>query len=186
MASARVFGERATLRFMVSLLKAFYGNAATPENDFGYGWLPKMERDYSWTYIYDNAYRGIVKGLVTLGMNPVGNGPHSKKMVQALAKLDWMVVVENFETESATFWKAPKEYEGPATAAIKTEVFMLPAANFAEKDGTFTNSARWLQWKWKAVEPPGDAEPDQEIIGRLVMKLKELTPRKVGPVWIPW
>ncbi|MGH9847535.1 MAG: molybdopterin dinucleotide binding domain-containing protein, partial [Blastocatellia bacterium] len=167
-------------RFTVSLLKAFFGKAATAENDFAYAWLPRMDRDYSWTYIYDDAYRGTVKGLLSFGMNPVGNGPHSKKMVQALAKMDWMVVVENFETETATFWKAPKEYGGPDTKEILTEVFMLPAANFAEKDGTFTNSARWLQWKWKAIDPPGEARPDQEIIGRLVVKLKELYAKEGG------
>lgn len=172
-------------KFTVSLLKAFFGSAATPENDFAYSWLPKMDRDYSWAYIYDDAYRGTVKGLITFGMNPLGNGPHSKKMVQALAKMDWMVVVENFETETATFWKAPKEYEAPDSKEIKTEIFMLPAANFAEKDGTFTNSARWLQWKWKAIDPPGDAKADQEIIGRLVMKLKELYTKEGGTMSDP-
>src|SRR5215813_333293 len=109
-----------TDKFMVSQLKAFFGDAATAQNDFGYAWLPKMDRDYSWTYIFDNAYRGIVKGLITFGMNPRGNGPHSKKMVQALAKLDWMAVVENVETEAATFWKAPKEYGGPDAKDVKT------------------------------------------------------------------
>jgi len=139
-----------------------------------------MDRDYSWTYIFDDAYRGVVKGLITFGMNPIGNGPNSKKMVKALAKLDWMAVVENVETETATFWKAPQEYGGPPASEIKTEVFLLPAANFAEKDGTFTNSARWLQWKWKAVDPPGDAKPDQEIIGRLALKVKELYAKEGG------
>jgi formate dehydrogenase major subunit len=167
-------------KFLVSQLKAFFGGAATPENEFGYAWLPKMDRDYSWAYIYDDAYRGSVKGLVTFGMNPVGNGPHSKKMIRALAKLDWMVVVENFETETATFWKSPKEYEGPETKEISTEVFMLPAANFAEKDGTFTNSARWLQWKWKAMDPPGAAKADQEIIARIALRLKELYAKEGG------
>jgi formate dehydrogenase major subunit len=163
-----------TDRFTVSLLKAFYGGAAKADNDFGYAWLPKLDGDYSWAYIYDGAYRGSVKGLISFGMNPVGNGPHSKKMVQALSKLDWLVVVENFETETAAFWKAPQEYQGPPAGQIETEVFLLPAANFAEKDGTFTNSSRWLQWKWKAIDPPGEAKPDQEIIGRLAMKLKDL------------
>jgi formate dehydrogenase major subunit len=169
-----------TDKFMVSQLKAFFGGAAPPENEFGYAWLPKMDRDYSWTYIYDDAYRGVVKGLMTFGMNPVGNGPHSKKMIKALAKLDWMVVVENFETETATFWRSPQEYEGPETEDIMTEVFMLPAANFAEKDGTFTNSARWLQWKWKALNPPGDAKADQEIIARVALRLKELYAKDGG------
>jgi len=163
-----------TDRFIVSLLKAFYGAAASPENDFRYDWLPKMDRDYSWAYIYDGAYKGSVKGILSFGMNPVSNGPHSKKMVRALSNLDWLVVVENFETETASFWKAPKEYEGNPPGEIGTEVFLLPAANFAEKDGTFTNSSRWLQWKWKAVDPPGEAKPDQEIVAAFVLKLKEL------------
>jgi formate dehydrogenase major subunit len=169
-----------TDKFMVSMLKAFFGSAATAENDFGYSWLPKMDRDYSWVYIYDGAYNGIVKGVFSFGMNPVANGPHSKKMVQALSRLDWLVVAENFETETSSFWKAPKEYDPPPSAQIKTEVFLLPAANFAEKDGVFTNSSRWLQWKWKAVDPPGDAKVDQEIIGRLVLKLKELYSKEGG------
>src|SRR5499427_5960776 len=169
-----------TDKFMVSQLKAFFGGAATPENEFGYAWLPKMDRDYSWTYIYDDAYRGAVKGLMTFGMNPVGNGPHSKKMIKALAKLDWMVVVENFETETAIFWKSPKKYEGPETKDISTEVFMLPAANFAEKDGTFTNSARWLQWKWKALDPPGKAKTDQAILALIFLAVRDLYRKEGG------
>jgi len=95
-----------------------------------------------------------------------------KKMVAALSKLKWLVVVENVETETASFWKAPREYEGPPAAQIQTEVFLLPAADFAEKDGTFTNSARWLQWKWKAVDPPGQAKADQEILARLFLAVR--------------
>jgi formate dehydrogenase major subunit len=83
-------------------------------------------------------------------------------------------VVENVESESAIFWKAPAEYEGPPPASIQTEVYLLPAANFAEKDGTFTNSARWMQWKWKAVDPPGEAKADQEILARLVLAVQKL------------
>jgi formate dehydrogenase major subunit len=113
-------------------------------------------------------------------MNPVGLGPNSKKMVAALSKLKWMVVVENHETETAMFWKAPKEYEGADPSKIQTEVFLLPAASFAEKDGTFTNSARWMQWKWKATDPPGLAKPDQEIVGRLVMAVKALYQKDGG------
>src|SRR3989454_4428900 len=152
-------------KFMVSLLKAQYGNAATKDNDFGYQWLPKVDGNYSWMYIFDDMYRGKVmragaeepgpEALITFGMNPVGLGPNSKKMVAALSKQKWMVVVENVETETAIFWKAPKEYEGPEPSQIPTEVLLLPAADFAEKDGTFTNSARWLQWKGKDLDPPG-------------------------------
>jgi len=177
-------------KFMVSLLKAAYGEKAAKQNDFGYAWLPKVDGNYSWLYIFDDMYRGSAErfgakepgpeGLMSFGMNPVGTGPNSKKMVAALAKLKWLVVVENAETETAIFWKAPKELEGPAPAQIQTEVFLLPAANFAEKDGTFTNSARWLQWKWKALDPPGEARADQEILARLFLAVRDLYEKEGG------
>jgi formate dehydrogenase major subunit len=177
-------------KFMVSLLKSQYGDAATKDNDWGYAWLPKVDGNYSWMYIFDDMYRGSStraggqepgpEGLITFGMNPVGLGPNSKKMVAALSKLKWLVVVENVETETAIFWKAPKEYEGPDAAQIQTEVFLLPAADFAEKDGTFTNSARWLQWKWKALEPPGKAKADQEILARIFVAVRNLYQKDGG------
>ena len=177
-------------KFMVSLLKSIYGDAATKENDWGYSWLPKIDGNYSWMYIFDDMYRGSSmrmggkepgpEGFISFGMNPVGLGPNSKKMVAALSKLKWMVIVENAETETASFWKAPKEFEGPPASQIQTEVFLLPAANFAEKDGTFTNSARWLQWKWKALEPPGQAKADQEIISRLFLAVQALYRKEGG------
>lgn len=177
-------------KFMVSMLKSLYGNASTKDNDWGYGWMPKIDGNYSWMYIFDDMYRGSSmrvggkepgpEGFITFGMNPVGLGPNSKKMIGALSKLKWMVVVENAETETATFWKAPSEYGGDAPAKIATEVFMLPAANFAEKDGTFTNSARWLQWKWKALDPPGQAKADQEIVSRIFLAVQALYKKEGG------
>ncbi|MDQ2978858.1 MAG: formate dehydrogenase, partial [Acidobacteriota bacterium] len=179
-------------KFMVSLLKSVWGKAATKENDFGYDWLPKTDGNYSWMYIFDDMYRGsstraggkepAPEGFITFGMNPVGLGPNSKKMVAAMSKLKWLVVVENVETESATFWKAPKEYGGADPSQIQTEVFLLPAANFAEKDGTFTNSARWLQWKWKALDPPGQAKADQEILARMLLAVQDLYKKEGGAV----
>jgi formate dehydrogenase-N alpha subunit len=177
-------------KFMVSLLKAQYGDAATKDNEFGYAWLPKVDGNYSWMYIFDDMYRGAStrvggaepgpEALITFGMNPVSLGPNSKKMVAALSKQKWMVVVENVETETAIFWKAPKELEGPPPAQIPTEVFLLPAAGFAEKDGTFTNSARWLQWKWKALDPPGQARSDQEILSRIFLAVRDLYRKEGG------
>ena len=177
-------------KFMVSLLKAAYGKAATKENDFGYAWLPKVDGNYSWMYICDDMYRGSStraggkepgpEGFISFGMNPVGLGPNSKKWIAALSKLKWMVIVENVETEAAQFWKAPKEYDPPETSKIQTEVFLLPAADFAEKDGTFTNSARWMQWKWKAVDPPGQAKSDQEIVARIFLAVRDLYKKNGG------
>jgi formate dehydrogenase major subunit len=178
-------------KFMVSLLKATYADKAAKENDFGYEWLPKIDGNYSWMYIFDDMYRGSSdraggkepgpEGFITFGMNPVGLGPNSKKMIAALSKLKWLVVVENSETETAAFWKAPQQYDPPAAAQIPTEVYLLPAANFAEKDGTFTNSARWMQWKWKALDPPGLAKTDQEILARVFLAVRALYEKEGGP-----
>jgi formate dehydrogenase major subunit len=177
-------------KFMVSLLKAFYGKAATAENDFGYSWLPKTDGNYSWMYIFDDMYRGKStrvggvepgpEGFITAGMNPVGIGPNTSKILGALSKLKWLVVIENYEIETATFWKAPKEYGGPPASEIQTEVFQLPASGFAEKDGSFTNSARWVQWKWKALEPPGGAKTDQEILARIFLAVRDLYQKEGG------
>ncbi len=177
-------------KFMVSMLKAAFGAAATKENDFGYAWLPKLDGNYSWAYMFDDMYRGSSKraggtepapeGLISFGMNPVGTGPNTAKMIAALSKLKWLVVVENVETETAQFWKAPREYGGPDPSKIETEVYLLPAALFAEKDGTLTNSARWAQWKWKAIDPPGSAKSDQEILARLVLAVRELYKKEGG------
>jgi formate dehydrogenase major subunit len=177
-------------KFMVSLLKATYGKAATKENEFGYEWLPKTDGNYSWMYIYDDMYRGSSdraggkepgpEGLITFGMNPVGIGPNSPKMIAALSKLKWLVVGENHEIETANFWKAPKEYGTLPASQIQTEVFQLPASTFAEKDGSFTNSARWIQWKWKALDPPGQARSDQEILSRVFLAVRELYRKEGG------
>src|SRR5437870_7718545 len=180
-----------TNKFIISLLKAQYGKSATKENEFLYSQFPKTDGNYSWMYIFDDMYRGKKKaaggeepgpeGLITFGMNPVGIGPNSPKMVAALAKAKWVIVVENVETETAAFWKAPKEQYGtPDASQIPTEVWMLPAANFAEKDGTFTNSARWMQWKWKALDPPGLAKADPEIVSRIFLAVRELYRKEGG------
>jgi formate dehydrogenase major subunit len=170
-----------TNRFMVSLLKAYYGDRATAANGYGYDNLPKPDAsdDYSWGTIFERAYNGQLEGLIAFGMNPVANGPNTAKMLAGLANLRWLIVAECFETETAAFWKARaaagEYYPGaPAAADIDTEVFLLPAACFAEKDGTMVNSSRWLQWKYAALDPPGEALRDQDIIARLFLKLQAL------------
>jgi formate dehydrogenase major subunit len=176
-----------TPKFLVSLLKAYYGGRAGKENDFGYAWLPKLPEgaNYSWGYIFDQMYEGKVEGLISFGMNPVANGPNTPKILAALSRLKWMIVAECFETETAAFWNARKlagKYYSAAAdpAAIDTEVFLLPAACFAEKDGSFVNSSRWVQWKQAALDPPGQARTDQEIIARLFLKIRELYEREGG------
>ena len=140
-------------KFMVSYLKAVYGKAATKENDFGYAWLPKVDGNYSWMYMFDDAYRANSKraggtepgpeGLLTFGMNPVGIGPNVPKIIAALSKLKWLVVVENVDTETATFWKAPKEYGGADPSKIDTEVYP-PAGSQLRREGRLLHELRPL------------------------------------------
>ncbi|MBL8213723.1 MAG: formate dehydrogenase-N subunit alpha [Bryobacterales bacterium] len=176
-----------TSKFMVSLLKAYYGRHASKENGFGYGNIPKAgeTENYGWGHFFDNMQKGQLEGFISFGMNPVANGPNTPKMLDALSKLKWMVVVENFETETAAFWNARKLGEKfyptyVEASNIQTEVLLLPAACFAEKDGAFVNSSRWLQWKKAALPPPGDAKVDQEIMARIFLKVRELYEKEGG------
>jgi formate dehydrogenase major subunit len=138
-----------TPKFAVSLLKSFYGDAATKENGFAFDYLPKVDRDYSWTHIWDDMYNEKIKGMMAFGMNGVMIGPDTNKNINALKKADWLVVGEIYEDETSEFWRAP----GITTEEqknIKTTVYRLPCAGFAEKDGSMTNSARWVTWKYAA------------------------------------
>ena len=162
-----------TPKFAVSLMKAMYGPAATKENHWAYDYLPKVDRQYSWTNIFDDMYKGKVKGLIAFGMNAVAIGPNSNKNIDALKKADWLVVCDIYPDETSEFWKSPG-VTADQMKTINTEVYRLPGAGFAEKDGTFVNSARWLQWKWAAVPTPGQAKLDQEILARIFLKVREL------------
>jgi formate dehydrogenase major subunit len=162
-----------TPKFVVSLLKSLYGDAATKENGFAFDYLPKVDRNYSWTEIWDGMYRGEVKGMFAFGMNGVMIGPNSAKNIDALKKADWLVVCELYPDETSDFWRSPG-ITPEEMKTINTTVYRLPGAGFAEKDGTFANSARWLQWKWVAVPPPGDAMLDQAILARIFLKIREL------------
>jgi formate dehydrogenase major subunit len=168
-----------TPKFAVSLLKAMYGDAAKKENGWAFDYLPKVDREYSWVHIFDDMLKGHVKGLIAFGMNAVAIGPNSQKNIDALKKADFLVVCDIYPEETSDFWRAPG-VTPEETKTIPTEVYRLPGAGFAEKDGTFVNSARWLQWKWAAVPPPGDAKLDQEILARIFLKVRELYRKEGG------
>ncbi len=155
-------------KYAISLLKAFWGKHATKENDFAYGYLPKATGDHSFMAVFEAMHAGNIKGLFCFGMNPAVGGPHSNKAREALAKLDWLVCVDLFETDTAAFWTRP----GVDPSSVNTEVFLLPAAASVEKEGSVVNSGRWAQWRYKAVDPPGEAKSDTWIITRLMKELK--------------
>jgi formate dehydrogenase major subunit len=168
-----------TPKFVVSFLKAMYGPAATKENDFAFNYLPKIDRNYSWVNIWNDMYEGKVKGLFAFGMNGVMIGPDSNKNIDALKKADWLVVCEIYPDETSEFWRAPG-ITADEQKQINTTVYRLPGAGFAEKDGSFTNSARWLQWKNIAVPPPGQARFDQDIVATIFLKVRELYQKEGG------
>ena len=156
-------------KYTVSLLKAFWGDAATPGNDFAYQYLPKAAGDCSHLSLFEAMGRGEVKGLLVFGQNPAVGGPSSGREHAALDRLDWLVVSELWETETAAFWKRP----GADPSRIRTEVFLLPAAASVEKEGSLTNSGRWAQWRYRAVDPPGAARSDLWILNRLYRGLAD-------------
>jgi len=167
-----------TPKYMVSLLKTWYGDKATKENGFAYSYLPKNDDGQDTTLLdqIDKMYAGKIKGFTCVGQNPACSNPNSNKTRKALAKLDWMVHINIFDNETASFWKGP----GMDPKKVKTEVFLLPAAAQMEKAGSMSNTGRWLQWKYAAETPPGDALSMGDILYRLVMKLKDLYKKEKG------
>jgi formate dehydrogenase major subunit len=166
-----------TPKFAVSLMKSMYGAAAKKENHWAFDYLPKVDREYSWTHIFDDMYDGKMQGLLAFGMNAVAIGPNSQKTIDALKKAKFLVVCDIYPEETSDFWRAPGVTD---TKSIQTEVYRLPGAGFAEKDGTFVNSARWLQWKWTAVPPPGDAMLDHAILAKIFLEVRNLYKKEGG------
>jgi formate dehydrogenase major subunit len=162
--------------FIVSQLKAWYGDDARANNDFAYDYLPKNIGDHSHLPMFVAMMEGTIKGFFAMGQNPAVGGQNAGFQRQALAKLDWMVVRDLYETETASFWKdSPEVKEGKLRPEdIQTEVLFLPAAAVTENDGSFTNTQRLLQWHEKAVDPPGDARSDLWFTYHLGLRLKKL------------
>jgi formate dehydrogenase major subunit len=168
-----------TPKFVVSFMKALYGDAATKQNGWAYDYLPKVDRNYSWGQLWDNMYNGIVKGIFAVGMNGVAIGPDSKKNIDALKKAEYLIVGEIYPDETSEFWKSPGITQDEMKQ-IQTTVYRLPCAGFAEKDGSFTNSARWLIWKNAAVPMPGDCRADQGIISQIFLRIRDLYKKEGG------
>jgi formate dehydrogenase major subunit len=173
--SVNFFGENYR-KFMVSLLKAWYGDAATPANEFAFDYLPKPAANASWISIFDQALRGKMEGVILSGMTATSIGPDSNQVLQALSNLKWLCVMDPFRTTSSEFWNAP----GMHPAKIQTEVFMLPATHWIEKDGSFTNSGRWAQWKEQVLPPEGEARHDHWVLAELFGRVKDLYQQQGG------
>ncbi|MFO1442157.1 formate dehydrogenase-N subunit alpha [Bacillus sp. Bva_UNVM-123] len=167
-------------KFYTSMLKSFYGDSATKENDFGYHFMPKIGtgKDYSFIRLFDAMYRKELEGLIMFGSNPVVGGPNAGQAIKSLSNLKWMVAIDLFETETSAFWQ--KE-AGSDPASIQTEVIFLPACSSYEKEGSITNSGRWMQYRWQAIAPKGESKADLEITHMLARRLKELYKNSTKP-----
>jgi len=173
--------------YSTSLLKAYYGRHATAENDFGWSFLPRLTRDHSHFTYFTEMKDGEVEGFFLVGQNPAVGAAHGRLERQALSRLRWMVVRDLVETESASFWHDSPEIEQGEIRPedVATEVFFFPAAGHAEKEGTFTNTQRMLQWREEAVRPPGDARSDAWFIHQLAKRLKAKAEASDDPLDAP-
>ena len=167
-------------KFFVSQQKAWWGKAATAENEWAYHYLPKWDKAYDVLQAFELMNQGKLNGYICQGFNPVGSFPNKKKIVAGLSKLKYLVIIDPLITETAEFWKNYGEHNDVKSEEIQTTVFRFPSTCFAEEDGSLTNSGRWLQWHWKGAEPPGEAKGDPEIIAQLFTRMKAAYAKEGG------
>ncbi len=156
--------------YFVSLMKAWYGDAATEENGWAYNYLPKVIEDHSDLAMFVTMKDGKMKGFFSMGQNPAAGGVNAGFHRAAMEKLDWMVVRDLYEIETAAYWKRP----GIDPTKIPTEVIFLPAASHVEKEGSFTNTQRLIQYRDQAMDSPDDARSENWFLTELYVRLKEL------------
>jgi formate dehydrogenase major subunit len=173
--------------YFVSLMKAWYGDAAQAKNGWGFDFLPRVSGDHSQLGYWLEMADGKMEGLFVMGQNPAVGAPNGRLQRSALAKLKWLVVRDMEETETASFWYASPEIERKElkTEEIATEVFLFPAAGSAEKDGTFTNTQRLIQFREKAVDPPGDARSESWFMYHLGQRIKRRANGLIGRRYAP-
>lgn len=162
-------------KFWVSALREWFGENATVENDYCYDLLPKISPKldygaYSTIMTFNMMRDERIKGYMCWGMNPAHSAANGAHVRRSMANLDWLLVADWFLTETATFWEAPDM----DPEKINTEVFFLPAALIYEKTGSINNSGRWIQWREKAIEPPGECKSDFEMLSLLFERIRSL------------
>ena len=169
-----------TPKFHVSLMKAWWGPAATAENNWAFDYLPKLDKQYDMLQIFEMMTQGKVNGYIAQGFNPLAALANSNSVREGLKKLKFLVIMDPLTTETSEFWKSHGEFNDVDSASIQTEVFRLPTTCFAEEDGAVVSSSRVLQWHWKAAEPPGEAKTDIAIMSALHLRLKALYQKEGG------
>ena len=168
-------------KFFISFQKAMWGSAATPENNFAYDYLPKLDVPaYDVLRAFELMHAGKMNGYFCQGFNPLLSFPNRRKITAALSKLKYLVVMDPLQTETARFWENHGDFNDVDSSTIQTEVIELPTTCFAEDEGSLTNSGRWLQWHWAGATPPGEAKHDAWIMAQLYQRLKALYQKEGG------
>ena len=167
-------------KFHVSLMKAWFGPAASKDNNWCYDWLPKLDKPHDVLQVFEDMFQGRMNGYVCQGFNAIAAFPNKQKLIDGLSKLKFLVIMDPLATETSEFWRNFGEYNDVDSSKIQTEVFRLPSTCFAEEDGALVNCGRWLQWHWKGADPPGDAKAETEIMGGLFVRLRELYGKEGG------
>ncbi len=167
-------------KFHVSLMKAWYGAAATKDNNWAFDYLPKLNKIYDVLQVFEDMFHGKMNGYFCQGFNPLASFPNKAKLGVALAKLKYLVIIDPLATETSEFWRNFGEYNDVDPSKIQTTVFRLPSTCFAEEDGSLVNSGRWLQWHWQGAEPPGEARADPAIMAGIFTRLRAMYKEKGG------
>ncbi len=167
-------------KFHVSLMKAWWGDHAHEGNNYAFEYLPKLDKPYDMLQSYELMNQGEMNGYICQGFNPLAAAPNKAKLIKGFSNLKYMIIMDPLVTETSEFWRNAGEHNDVDSSQIQTEVFRLPTSCFAEEDGTLVNSGRWLQWHWKAAEPPAQAKTDIEIMATLYQHIRKLYEEEGG------
>jgi formate dehydrogenase major subunit len=160
-------------KFLVSFMKAWWGDAATEENNYAFDYLPKLDKPYDMMQAFELMHQGKMNGYICQGFNILASAPDKQKITESLSKLKWLVVMDPLAVETAEFWRPFGEFHQVDPGKIQTEVFRLPTTCFAEERGSLVSSSRVLQWHWQGAEGPGQTKSDLEIMSGIFLRMKK-------------
>ena len=166
--------------FHVSFMKTWWGDAAQAENNWGFDYLPKLDKQYDMMQVIELMHQGKMNGYITQGFNILASAPNKQKVSEGLSKLKFLVVMDPLAVETAEFWKPYGEFNDVDPTKIQTEVFRLPTTCFAEENGSLVSSSRVLQWHWQGTQPPGDARSDIEIMSGIFLRMRSMYKKDGG------
>ena len=161
-------------KFLVSFMKAWWGDAATEENNYAFNYLPKLDKPYDMMQAFELMHQGKMNGYICQGFNILASAPDKQKITESLSKLKFLVVMDPLAVETAEFWRPFGEFHQVDPTKIMTEVFRLPTTCFAEERGSLVSSSRVLQWHWQGAEGPGQTKSDLEIMSGLFMRIRKM------------